>query len=154
MSQYSYKILPTFEVELKDGKVGMSDAQKSRYTKFLLSNEGKYLLTLKKPTRRRSLRQNAYYHAVVLPILAESWGYEDLEELDDALEARFLPKQVKKLGKEEVLVAGRCSKQDTTAFGEFVLKVSAYAAQEGIIVPPPDPEYLAHELKAEMENEI
>ena len=146
MTQYNLHILPTFRATISKGKLLVPDSEKGRMAKWSMSqNDGEVEIKIGRKTKRRSLKANSYYFAVVLPILAESWGYEDLEELDDALEARFLPKQVKKLGKEEVLVAGRCSKQDTTAFGEFVLKVSAYAAQEGIIIPSPDREYLAHE---------
>jgi len=153
MTTYNLKIIPVFAVELKDGKMTMVDSEESRYTKFLLSNEGKYLLTLKKPVRRRSTPQNAWYWACVLPIIADYIGEEDLEEVDRLMESQHLRTQVSVKGKMYTKV-GRCSKLNSHDFGEYVERVRMWASKElGCAIPDPDKEYLAHELKAEIDAE-
>src|SRR3990167_10781330 len=148
-----YKIIPNFLVEIIGGKMTFQENGRDRFTRFLLSNKGKYLLTLKKPTRRRSTPQNAWYWACVLPVIADYIGEEDLEEVDRLMESQHLRTQVSVKGKMYTKV-GRGSKLNSHDFGEYVERVRMWASKElGCVIPDPDPEYLAHELKAEMENE-
>ena len=50
-------------------------------------------LTLQKRRRQRSVNQNAYFHGVCLPMIAEAAGYDrsELQEVKDALKVKFLP---------------------------------------------------------------
>jgi hypothetical protein len=41
-------------------------------------------------TEQRSLKQNAYYWSVVVAMLADAAGYDDPEDMHDALRAKFL----------------------------------------------------------------
>ena len=61
-----------------------------QYRQYVSSLEGDVVeVIVRKRSRRRTNPQNAYFHGVVLPMLARAAGYEP-EEMKDALKMRFL----------------------------------------------------------------
>ena len=167
MSQYSYKILPTFEV-LLDGQgnyVFDGEGVKSRYTKWLLSNSGKWLLNFsKKPsTKPKNRKFEAWYWAVYIPILADEMGYDPGTERDKnevhAIVKSAVLSATKRVGNKVYTIVGSTKPMTDDQHNAFVERAVKWATmpgnvcEMGLIIPPPDSEYLAHELKAEMDVE-
>jgi hypothetical protein len=88
--------------------------------------------------------QHGYYRAVILPLLAEEWGWGNPAELHRELKLLHLPAIIpleewptRKIGKAEVRDVpsmGEMSKEQSAAFIQAVLD---QAADAGIAVPPP-----------------
>lgn len=120
----------------------------------LVRHEGKDIaITLDRKRKKRSLNQNQYYWGVVVPIIRamlEEYG----NELDDEETHSFLKEHVGKLTSSVVDSVGRrvavvkSSAALTTAeFEAYLLRVTAWAAQEGIIIPAPN-EHLTPPIEA------
>jgi hypothetical protein len=88
--------------------------------------------------------QHGYYRAVVLPLLAEEWGWGNPAELHRELKLLHLPGIIpleewptRHIGKAEVRDVpsmGEMSKEQSAAFLQAVLD---QAADAGIVVPAP-----------------
>jgi len=88
-------------------------------------------LRLSKHRNVRSISQNAYYWAVVIPLLAEHCGYED-EEMHAALKWRFLQKHEGPLPTVKS-TAGL----DTRDFAEYIEQCRRLGAEMGVQIPSP-----------------
>ena len=98
----------------------------------------------------RSRKANAYYHGVVLKLMAEHSGHI-AEDIHDAMCERFIPSEkkqiefVNELTGEIVQVETdprRSSKQSPTAFYDFVEQVREWARDFlNVDTPDPDPLY-------------
>jgi hypothetical protein len=101
-------------------------------------------ITIERKRKKRSLNQNAYYWSVVIPAIRkmlEEYG----NEVDDEETHSFLKEHVGKLTGSVVDSVGRrvavtkSSASLTTAeFESYLLRVTAWAAQEGVIIPAPN----------------
>ena len=90
-------------------------------------------LVLRRQRKPRSLKQSAYYWAVVIPLLAEVAGYDD-EEMHAALKMRFLRNHV---GADLPSVRST-SDLDTAEFTEYIERVRQLAAEfYGLLIPNP-----------------
>lgn len=146
---YNFKITPIWKIQVKDGKYTFSPEEESRLHKWLLSHEGDYEFVIRKKFNKRSLPQNAYFHGVVLPMIADAMGEENLAEVKAILKTKFLSKEKVLAGKENqfetVQIVGRTSKLKTDTFGFFVEKCRMWASKFlGVNIPDPDPEYNQH----------
>lgn len=104
--------------------------------------EGKKLwLHLEDLKKQRSLKQNAYYWGVVIPLIADEIGEHDHNYVHALMKHRFLTK--KKVIKNKVYEAtGSTRKLNTNQFNIFMDKVIHWANTElGLQIPPPDKEY-------------
>lgn len=132
------KIIPKFLIEIKNGEI---DTGKIRsYTRFL--KNGFYELTIRKPTRVRSIQQNAYFHGVVVQILSDETGI-DFFEVKDLLKSLFLKKEIVFMGKTYEIVQ-HSANLDTIDFNKFVKNVQAFASENGINIPDPKEVDLDH----------
>ena len=152
MTTYGLKILPVFPVIISDGVMAFKDNGKERLQKFILWNKGEFEMRIEKPRKHRSLKMNAYYFGVVVPIIADWMGEDDPDYIHALLKAMFLSRTAIIKGKE-YHVSGKTSKLTTAQFGEYLERVIRWANLEGLVIPEADREYLAHELKAEMDAE-
>lgn len=148
---YKFKITPIFKINIKDGKTSMSDDEYFRYRKMVLSLEGDYEFIVKKKFKKRSLPQNAYFHGVIVPMIADSIGEQDQNEIKAILKSKFLSKEKPLAGKdnqwEMIKIVGRTSKLSTDNFSIFVEKCRTWASSFlGINIPDPDPEHAAHAI--------
>jgi hypothetical protein len=110
--------------------------------------EGTYEMIIKKVRKQRSKEQNAYFHSVILPLVAEEMGevYEGMppalvhagmENAKEALINRFLPKTTKKnpLDKRRKIVKQkRTSDCDTKEFRDMIEAILLAFP----FIPPPD----------------
>jgi len=95
------------------------------------------LVTIKRQSRSRSNRQNAYYWGVVLDIIAKDTGHTP-EELHEIYKRMFLKKKIINYKGKEFPVPGTTTDQDTNEFSEYIERIRAEAASMGILVPDPD----------------
>lgn len=133
-----YKITPIFQGEIIDSKFKMTDDEYGRYRKFCLSHTGPIQFILKKKFSPRSRKQDGYYFGLVLPMIAEEMGIDNIMEVHAILKGMFLVKGVTVKGKEYQAV-GRYAKLSTQGQQEFVEKCRRWASME-LQVDIPDPE--------------
>lgn len=107
--------------------------------------DGKYLVKISS-IKKRSLLQNAYYHAVVVPMIKEGLreaGYNEVKTNEDAhevLKHLFLKKQIKsEKSDEEITIAGSTTKLSTADFNKFLEEIWQWASEYlGITIPEPN----------------
>lgn len=84
----------------------------------------------------RSLAQNRLYFGVYCKVLSEHTGYT-VEEIHEALKAKFLPKHIG-IGRHEVVVGQTTTRLNKIEFGEYLKAIQQWAAEE-LDVNIPDP---------------
>ena len=89
-------------------------------------------ITLCKHRAPRSLSQNGYYWAVVVPLLAEHCGYER-EEMHEALKMKFLLVH----GESAFPTLRSTTELDTAEFTEYIEQCRRLAAGYGVVIPDP-----------------
>ena len=130
------KPIPIFWGRVEKGVLRLRD--KRRYDEYLQTLEGEIELTLKRWRKGRSLAQNAYWHGVVLPIIAGHIGELDEDELCQIFAKKFLSYYKTYKGKEYKFTPST-AQLDTAEMAEFIRKVVIFVAQEfGIVIPDPD----------------
>ena len=107
----------------------------SEFWKFARKFEGKKIqLLLRKYTTSRSLKQNAYYFGVVVPIIADWAGEDDKESIHQALKEKFL----KVRDSKGLKIIQSTTKLNTTEFEIYLGKVKRWASVDcGLIIPEP-----------------
>ncbi len=133
--------LPIFEGDIVDGKLKLFPQVKASVAKWCQTfKSGTHVeIIIRKFKSKRSNLQNRYYWGVVIPVLAEHFGYE-MEEMHEEMKILFNPKDSKiRPGKK---IGGSTTKMSTEEFysGEtsYVERICRWAASEhGVYVPPP-----------------
>ncbi len=98
------------------------------------SPKGRYLLHLEKIYRKRSLNQNAYYWAVVVPIVRDGLfdvGYKlSLEQSHEYLKEEFLKQEIINNNTGEIKTINRSTTElKTVEFMEFIDSVIQWAVE-------------------------
>lgn len=114
------------------------------FLKELKDHEGDYLVKFE-PRRKRTLNQNSYYWAVVVPIVKDALrdaGYDDVKTPDDVhmiLKSTFLKKQIPNRKTGEFLeVTGSTAELTTKEFREFIDEVGKWCAEYlSVCLPAP-----------------
>lgn len=122
---------------IRNGKVHLDQPDRWRAAKAQL--EGRPIeLSLGRLRHNRSLKANAYMWAIYRLIAQETGNDEDT--IHKTMKGMFLPLEDLVLPNgETVKTLGSTRGLDTVAFGEFIERIKAFAAQElGIRVPEPD----------------
>lgn len=120
--------------------------------------DGDYTMTLERAVATRSLPQNAYYWAVVVPRVFEALRdgsiacVNSTKDTHDVLKALHLPHDLAARGRNGTLINGLVLGGSTKALGvlEFIDYLDAIVLWAGetlrIEIPPPDPEWRQHAL--------
>jgi hypothetical protein len=117
---------------VKDGKLHLDD--KPVYDAWLGNLEGKRLqITLENEKENWSLKQFRYLYSCVYQPLAEATGHT-VEEIDGICKHQFL---VQNKGKKSEWVREK-SKLSKAELAEFIDKCIMLAAEQGVVVLPPD----------------
>lgn len=134
--------IPIFEADVDDqGKVQMPRFTREAMNRWLMTLKGKAVdITVRKHKRNRTTEQNSYYWGVVIPILADYFGYDDSETLHNELKLMFNPVESKIRPGEKV--GGSTTKMSTIEFmagdDSYIERICRWAAQEyEIYIPPP-----------------
>jgi hypothetical protein len=124
------RLAPIFRGKVEKGKIRLDSP--GSFQAALARLEGKQIaLRVTKHHHSRSLSQNAYYWGVVIPLLAESCGYED-EEMHDALKWKFLQRR------DGPMATVRSTAGLTTVeFSEYTEQCRRLAAEMGVVIPDP-----------------
>ena len=102
------------------------------------------VITIQRKRRRRSLEQNNYYWACVVPMVKDGLkdvGYKvGIEETHDYLKSTFLKDELVNEETGEVLqTIGSTTKLTTVQFMEFIADVQRWAAEFlGLVIPDPN----------------
>lgn len=119
---------------------------------FNKMKDGKHLL-ISKDYRKRSLSQNAYYWAVMVPLIRRGLydaGYDEVRTDEDAhkvikhihLKKRIVSKQTG----DVIDIAGSTTKLTIPEFNEFIEAVCKWSAEFlGVSIPSPHQEYVEFE---------
>lgn len=101
-------------------------------------------ITIERKRKKRSISQNSYYWGIVIPAckaILEEYG----NEVDDEETHSFLKEHVGKLTGSVVDSVGRrvaitksSAALSTAEFENYLLRVTAWAAQEGVVIPAPN----------------
>lgn len=91
----------------------------------------------------RSINQNAYYFGVVLQLISDYTGYT-VDELHDAMKAKFIPKKLafcdgNGVVQDELVLGGSTRKMTTIEFHDYIEQIRRFAA-ESLDVNIPDPD--------------
>ncbi len=107
-------------------------------------------ITVERKRKKRSLSQNSYYWGVVIPIcrrILENYG----NEVDDEETHSFLKEHVGNLTSSVVDAKGRRAITKSSAalttgeFEEYILRVTVWAATEGVVIPSPNEDLIPQE---------
>lgn len=124
---------PKFPGTIKDGKPVLDNIRKYRAYLAGFKEGARIELVLRKQTKKRTDPQNRFYWGVVIPMLAEHFGYSK-DEMHEALKWKFLQKP----GANPPTV-GSTKKMDTVKFNAYIEQIQVWAAQEySIIIPDPN----------------
>lgn len=107
--------------------------------------DGRYLVAIKS-FKRRSLPQNAYYWAVLVPMIREGLhdqGWDEIQDDEDAhefIKSQFLTRSVPNVNTGEMItVPGSTRKLTTVEFNELVARIQQWASEFlGIYIPGPN----------------
>jgi len=99
-------------------------------------------ITLEKYKAKRSLNQNAYYHACIIPILQQ--GMADLghkysrETVHEMMKLKFLKEDVPVNDHGEFITRVKSTTElNKVQFGEYIDEITAWAAEYlGVTIPP------------------
>lgn len=117
-----------------EGKLTLDwPTQFKAYAKHLAGEEVEVIL--RKRRSRRSLKANAYYWGVVLPAISqqlEGWTVEDVHE---AMKAKFLAQENLELGLWKI---GSSRKLTVQEFGAYLDSIILWAAEKlGVVIDAP-----------------
>lgn len=92
-------------------------------------HEGKRVkVTIERFRNMRSGNQNAYYWAVVVPMIGEAIGEDDKNEVHDLLRAQF-NYEILVIGEQEIRKPKSTAKLDTTEFSAYIESVRRWASK-------------------------
>ena len=134
--------VPIFEGDVVNKKLKLFDHEKQAIARWVATfKDGTKLdITIRKHKSKRSNEQNRYYFGVVLPILADHFGHDNIEDMHEDMKLKFNPIESKiEPGKT---IGGTTTKLSTVDFfsaeTSYVERICRWAATEySIYVPPP-----------------
>lgn len=128
---------PTFAAVVRKGRLQV--IEEGNYNAFLHNmGDGEHVnLSIRRKQRDRSIKQNAWYWAGILPTLAKHTGHTETE-LHEIFKRLFLPPKVIEYGGRTFKVPGSTSNLSIQDFTEYVERVRAEAANMGINIPDPE----------------
>jgi hypothetical protein len=102
--------------------------------------EGKEVLVqIEKPKKKRSLAANGYYWGVVLPMIANYMGEDNLDYVHAIMKSECL-KTIKIIRGKAYTAVGSTKKLTTNQFSDYLERVRRFAASEmSLNIPDPDP---------------
>src|ERR1043165_9083989 len=121
-----------FYATIEDGQLNFDSPDWVRQ-KMSEINDGKYVITIEKYFRQRSLAQNAYLHSVVIPMVFDglrNQGFNEVKDYEDAktvIKNLFLKKKITN-GIETFEIVQDTHKLTTKEMADFVDEVIQWAA--------------------------
>jgi hypothetical protein len=126
----------------KNGKLNFDKFEREGLKRWVQSfpEDSKVDIVIRKHSEKRTNRQNRYYFGVVLPILADHFGHDNVEDMHEDLKEKFNP--VSSLITPGKMIGGSTTNLSTIEFfGEdtsYVERICRWASMEySIYIPPP-----------------
>lgn len=135
-----------------NGKLSLADEDRYRALAKRLP-DGEYDVVIEKHVESRTLKQNAYFHAVIVDELAEYWGV-DHDDAHELIKQHCNPKIVSVINKEtgevdEQTIAGSTAKLKKDEWGPFIERCQRWAAEKfNVVLPDPNPEWMFEKNEA------
>ncbi len=98
--------------------------------------EGFVTLRIERHHRKRTDRQNRFWHGVVIPLFVEHCGYS-FDEAKAALSLELIPKEIHQLNGTAVVVPGHTSELNVAQFNDLIKRAQELGARMDIYVPDP-----------------
>lgn len=133
-------VAPIFYGRVLPGGLLTLDRPKD-YARHLRSLRGQYVeIIARKRRTKRSLDQNAYWHAVPFPLLQDALGYDSLEDLKLALMGECWGYQRDKLTGRELPIKAHTSDLTTEEGAQFTDWLIRFGATlpSPVIIPLPN----------------
>jgi len=105
--------------------------------------DGRYSLTIERKYRKRSNPQNAFYHAVIIPLVLQGLkdlGFADFDKdkTHDLIKFKFLKKEIVSEHGEVIETVGSTAKLTTSEFMELISDITQWAFEYlGVTIPEP-----------------
>lgn len=128
-------LVPVFNADATEsGEVFIFDMP--RFKDWIRSVAGRVQVTVRKPERLRTIRQNNYLFGVVYKMMEEANG-NTKAEWHEAMKMLFNKKALQ-VGKYVIEIADTSTTMSTREFSEFVENIRRFASDElGISIPDP-----------------
>ena len=134
--------IPIFEGDIVNKKLKLFDHVKKAIALWCstFKDGTKIDITIRKHKEKRTNEQNRYYFGVVVPILADFFGHDNIDDMHEDLKLEFNP--VKSKIDPSKIIGGTTTKLSTVEFfsaeDSYVNRICRWAASEyGIFIPPP-----------------
>ncbi len=127
-----------FLAQIKQGKIVFKFRDYfDKYIKGTFKDDDLLDITVQAHQKKRSLDQNSYLWAEVYPVISESTGHTT-HELHEIYKQMFLPKKFTKYKGQTIQVYPSTTKLSTKEFTEYIERIRAEVAPDGIIIPDPE----------------
>ena len=124
-----------FVGKVENGKVRLDHVPRWNAAMSILEGQ-RVEVTIRRERSQRSIAQNNYWWAAVVPLFSEWSGYEK-DEAHEVLKALFLTTEKTLPDGETVKVVGSTAKLKTAEFADLVERVARWLAGHGVYLPPP-----------------
>jgi hypothetical protein len=122
-----------------EGKLELAEAEQALRRSHLHELAGKNVEVIVRKTRtKRSLDQNAYWHAVPFPLLQEATGYDSIEELKFWLMGEFTGWKKTKDGRQVPMImhTSELSTDEGALFTDWLVRLGAQMPSPCLIPLP------------------
>jgi hypothetical protein len=129
------KLDPIFLVSLIKGKLfWLKQDEFEQYAQTL--PDGTYEIILRKPKELRSIEQNAYFHGVIVKLLADHTGHPTAD-IKDLLKTEFLKKEIV-INNKVYTIIRHTANLSKAEFEEFTRQCREFGDTLGIYIPLPN----------------
>lgn len=124
-------MIPVFCAKVDHGKLTLAD--RDGFDRYLTGLMGEVEVVVRKPRKERSLKENSYYHCVVVKMIADYCGYLNPNDAHVALRELFLTVQ------ERPRKTRSTTSLSTVEMEDYLAKIRMWAASElNLIIPEPN----------------
>jgi len=127
---------PKFFGKIQFGKIAMDN--QDAYDNYLHSLDGLVEVVVRKRSTKRTVKQNQYYWAVVIRLIADETGHTS-DEIHEAMKRMFLKDLIIIKGEEYETVKSS-TELDTLGFSKDYIERIRFWAWETLSVVIPDPD--------------
>ncbi len=100
--------------------------------------DGNYEIIIRKPRKKRSLQENAYYWGVIIYMISQETG-EDTNRVHEALKIKFLKDHFGDIPSEKLWTVKSTADLNTSEMEEYLANIRQFAAQElNMYIPLPN----------------
>lgn len=120
---------------VKEGKLIFLDPAVANAVIWKIKEGENVIVSIKRRSKNRTLKQNAFYWAVVLPVIAEETGHT-VNEVHEAYKRLFLPPKLIEFGSMRFKEPGSTADLSTEDFWKYIEEIRAHAGTEfGLNIP-------------------